>query len=70
MREFRQHINEAFGATMELNPIKNNDLKNLPMYIIQAYNLYTIDLFNQELLEQNRKIMTNGTSFKLINTGI
>lgn len=50
MRRAINYINETLGTNAVENSIHKKECGNLPMYISQAYNLYNVVLFNQELV--------------------
>lgn len=50
MKKTINYINETLGENAIENPIRINDLGNLPMYISQAYKLYDATLFNKNIV--------------------
>jgi predicted DNA-binding protein YlxM (UPF0122 family) len=50
MRKAINYINETLGTNALENPISNNFLGNLPMYITQAYKLYDAILFDKNIV--------------------
>lgn len=50
MKNTINYINETLGENAIENPIRINDLGNLPMYFSQAYKLYDATLFNKNIV--------------------
>lgn len=50
MKKAINYINESLGINAIENPILNNDLSNLPMYITQAYKLYEAIIFDKNIV--------------------
>lgn len=65
MKKAINYINEILGTNALENPISNEFLGNLPMYITQAYKLYNMELFNRELVMVE---VNNEDDFSILKT--
>ena len=50
MKMIEKYIQEVLGIDVNLNPISKSQLKQLPLYISESYQLYSLKLFNKDVL--------------------
>jgi len=50
MNDIKKYLKDALGIETEINPLKADKLKNLPVYITSEYSIHHINLYRQDLL--------------------
>jgi hypothetical protein len=50
MNDVKKYLKEALGVETEINPLKADKLKTLPVYITHEYSIQRIELYRQDLL--------------------
>jgi hypothetical protein len=50
MNDIIKYLKDALGIEAEINPLKADKLKNLPVYITGEYSIHQINLYDQDLL--------------------
>ena len=50
MKNVLKYLNEVLGINVTANPIAKSNQGQLPMYLIEIFNLYNINLFNKDVV--------------------
>jgi hypothetical protein len=50
MEDLKKYLKDALGAEVELNPLKPDKLKTLPIFIVNEYNFQLIKLYRKDIL--------------------
>ena len=50
MKMIEKYIQEVLGMEVNLYPISKSQLKQLPLYISESYQLYSLKMFNKDIL--------------------
>lgn len=50
MKNVLKYLNEVLGIQVTANPIAKSNLERLPIYLIQTFKLYNINIFNKEVV--------------------
>ena len=50
MNDIKKYLKEALGIETEINPLKADKLKNLPVYITSEYSIHSIELYRKDFL--------------------
>ena len=50
MDDLKKYLKDALGIETEINPLKAEKLKTLPVYITSEYSIQRIELYHKDLL--------------------